>query len=80
MLFRSGALKRSKNIFFYHVDEQKVFISLKITFLEKEFLDEGTVASKVELDEVQQVEAPTPTADPKSDLIRSDPEPIYLHH
>ena len=52
-----------------------MFVSLKATFLEKEFLSEGTVASKVELDEVQQVEGPTPIAEPESDLIRSDSEP-----
>ena len=52
-----------------------MFVSLKATFLEKEFLSKGTVASKVELDEVQQVKGPTPIAKPKSDLIRSDPEP-----
>ena len=49
-----------------------MFVSLRVTFLEKEFLDEGTVASKVELDEVQQVESPTHNVEPKSDLIRSD--------
>ena len=63
-----------KGYFFYHADEQKVFVSLKATFLEKEFLSEGTIASKVELDEVQQVEWPTPIVEPESDLIRSDPE------
>ena len=52
-----------------------MFVSLKTIFLEKEFLGEGTVASKVELDEVQQVEGPTPIAEPESDMIRSDPEP-----
>ena len=52
-----------------------MFVSLKIIFLEKKFLDEGTIASKVELDEVQQVEGPTPIVEPESDLIRSDPEP-----
>ena len=46
-----------------------MFVSLKVTFLEKEFLGEGIVASKVELDEVQQVEGPTPIAEPESDLI-----------
>ena len=49
--------------------------ALRQSFLEKEFLGEGTIASKVELDEVQQVEGPTPIAEPESDMIRSDPEP-----
>ena len=53
-----------------------MFVRLKAIFLEKEFLDEGTVASKVELDEVRQVEKLTQVAEPESDLIRSDPEPI----
>ena len=73
-------LKEIKRYFFYHADEQKVFVSLKAIFLEKEFLGEGTVASKVELDEVQQVEGLTPIAEPESDLIRSDQSPMYLHH
>ena len=51
-----------------------LFISLKVTFLEKKFLGEGIVVSKVELDEVQQVEGPTPITKPKLDLIRSDLE------
>ena len=53
-----------------------MFVSLKAIFLKKEFLGEGTVASKVELDEVRQVEKSTQVAEPESDLIRSDPEPI----
>ena len=70
-----GYSKVTKRYFFYHADKQKVFVSLKATFLEKKFLGEGTVASKVELDEVQHVEGPTPTAKPESDLIRSGLEP-----
>ena len=70
-----GYPKETKGYYFYHANEQKVFVSLRATFLEKEFLSEGTVASKVELDEVQQVESPTQNAEPKSDLIRSDPKP-----
>ena len=52
-----------------------MFVSLKAIFLEKEFLGERIVASKIELDEVQQVEGLTPIAEPESDMIRSDPEP-----
>ena len=69
-----GTPKRPKDIFFYHTDEQKVFISLKVIFLEKKFLGEGIVASKVEFDEVQQEEGLTPIAEPESDLIRSNLE------
>ena len=54
-----------------------MFIALKAIFLEKEFLREGTVASKVELNKVQQVENPTPSNQPiEEELIRSVPEPI----
>ena len=48
-----------------------MFVSNKIVFLEKEFLSEGTDASKIELDEVQLVEEPTQiNKNIKSDLIR----------
>ena len=47
-----GHPKETKGYYFYLADEQKVFVSLKAIFLEKEFLSEGTVASKVELNEV----------------------------
>ena len=73
-----GYPKEIKEYFFDHADEQKVFVSLKATFLEKEFLGEGTVGSKVELDEVQQVERSTPIVKPESDLIRSDLKPNIL--
>ena len=53
-----------------------MFVSLKAIFLEKEFLGEGTVASKVELEKVWQVEKPTQVAELEPDLVRSDPEPI----
>ena len=48
-----GYPKETKGYYFYLADEQKVFINLKAIFLKKEFLGEGTVASKVELDEVR---------------------------
>ena len=53
-----------------------MFVSLKAIFLEKEFLGEGTVASKVDLEEVRQVKKSTQVAEPEPDLITSDPEPI----
>ena len=54
-----------------------MFVGLRATFLEKEFLREGTEASKVELREVQQVEEPS-HSETTTDLalIRSNPEPI----
>ena len=52
-----------------------MFVSLKTIFSEKKFFGEGTVASKIELDEVQQIEGPTPIAESESDLIRSNPKP-----
>ena len=53
-----------------------MFVSLKAIFLEKKFLGEETVTSKVELEEVRQVEKSTQVAEPELDLIRSDPESI----
>ena len=53
-----------------------MFIALRTVFLEKEFLGEGTVASKIELDEVQSIEEPIHSKDViKPDVIRSHPEP-----
>ena len=46
----------SKGYYFYLANEQKVFVGLKATFLEKKFLSEGNAASKIELNEVQQVD------------------------
>ena len=48
-----GYPKEIKGYYFYHANEQKVFVSLRKTFLEKKILSEGTIVSKVELDEVQ---------------------------
>ena len=67
--------KETKGYYFYLADEQKVFVSLKATFLEREFLGEGTVACKVELDEIRQVKNPTQVVEPEPNLIRSDLEP-----
>ena len=44
-------------------DEQKVFIALRATFLEKEFLGEEIVASKIELGKVQPVKEPVCSKD-----------------
>ena len=48
-----GYPEETKGYYFYLADEQKVFVSLKAIFLEKEFLGEGTVASKVKLEKVR---------------------------
>ena len=70
-----GYPKESKGYYFYLPEEQKLFVGLKATFLEKEFLGEGTKASKVELREVQQIEEPTHSRTAtESALIRSNPE------
>ena len=54
-----------------------MFVSLRATFLKKEFLEEGTTVSKIELNEVQQEEKPIHTQTAiEPDLIRSNPEPI----
>ena len=53
-----------------------MFVGLKTTFLEKEFLGEGIVVAKVELNEVQQIEDLTQFTEPTElDLIRSNLEP-----
>ena len=74
-----GYPKETKGYYFYQTEEQKLFVSNRAIFLEKEFLGEGTVASKVELRKVQQVERPTHSTDTKEPaLIRSNPEPINM--
>ena len=71
-----GYPKKTKGFFFYLEDEQKVFVALKAIFLEKEFLREGTVASKIELGEVQPVEEPACSKDViESAMIKSYPKP-----
>ena len=44
-----GYLKEIKRYFFYHADEQKVFVSLKAIFLGKEFHGEGTLPLRLNL-------------------------------
>ncbi len=75
--FFVGYPKETKGYYFYFAEEQKLFVSNRAVFLEKEFLSEGTKSSNVELREVQHVEDPTPSTElVESDLIRSDPKPI----
>ena len=63
--------KKTQGYYFYLADEQKVFVSLKTVFLEKKFFEEGINASKIELDEVQQIK-PTQSSKPtEPDLIGS---------
>ena len=47
-----GYPKETKGYIFYSADKQKMFVNLKTIFLEKKFFDEGTIISKIELDEV----------------------------
>ena len=65
-----------KDYYFYLLEEQKLFIGLRAIILEKEFLGEGTIASKVELSEVQQVELTHLRDTIESTLIRSNLKPI----
>ena len=44
--------KETRDYYFYHPIEQNMFVRLKATFLEREFLREGVVAAKVELNKV----------------------------
>ena len=54
-----------------------MFVSNKVFFLEKEFLGEGTSATKIELDEICLVKESTQTSKSiKLNLIRSNSEPI----
>ena len=54
-----------------------MFVSNRINFLEKKFFVEGTNATKIELDEVRQVEELTQTNEnTESNLIRSNLKPI----
>ena len=63
--------KKIRGYYFYHPIEQKVFVGLKATFLEKKCLGEGFVAAKVELNKAQQVEDLTQFSEPTElDLIR----------
>ena len=74
-VFFVGYPKETKGYYFYLEDEQKVFVALRAVFLEKEFLGEGTIASKIELDEVQPIEEPSHSKDViEPVVIRSHPE------
>ena len=71
-----GYPKESKGYYFYNTEEQKLFVSMRATFLEKEYLT-GSAKANVELNEVRQEEVPLhseTTIEPA--LIGSDPEPI----
>ena len=47
--------KKIKGYYFYLAAEQKVFVSSRRVFLEKEFLSEGANACKIKLNEVYEV-------------------------
>ena len=44
-----GYLKEIKRYYFYLTDEQKVFVSLRVVFLEKKFLRKGINALRLNL-------------------------------
>ena len=72
-----GYPKETKRYYFYFADEQKVFISNRAIFLEKEFFGEETNASKIKLDEVRLIEELIQSSKIiESDLIRSNSKPI----
>ena len=48
-----GYPKETMGYYFYHLLEQKVFVSKHAIFLEKEFLQRKDSESKIELEEVQ---------------------------
>ena len=73
-----GYPKESKGYYFYLPEEQKLFIRLRAIFLEKEFLGERTVASKIELGEVQLVGEPACSKDiVELAMIGSHPKPTF---
>ena len=51
-----GYSKEMKAYYFYLIEEQKVFVSNKVVFLEREFFYERIDATKIELGEVREVE------------------------
>ena len=72
-----GYPKEIKRYYFYFTTEQKVFVSSRAVFLKKKFLGKETDATKVEFDEVRQIEELTQSNEPiESNLIRSNPKPI----
>ena len=67
-----GYSKETKGCYFYLANEQKIFVSLRVVLLEKKIHREGINASKVELDEVQQVEPIQSSESIESDLMMSN--------
>ena len=71
-----GYPKESKGYCFYDTKEQKLFVSVRATFLEKEYLT-GSAKANVELYEVRQEKVPLHSKTTiELALIGSDPEPI----
>ena len=56
-----GYPKETKGYYFYLDAEQKVFVSSRIVFLEKEVLGQGANTCKIELNTVYEMEGPTHT-------------------
>ena len=71
-----GYPKESKGYYFYNTEEQKLFVSMRATFLEKEYLI-GSAKANVELNEVRQGEVPLHSRTAiEPTLIGSNSEPI----
>ena len=64
-----GYPKEMRGFYFYLSAKQKVFVSNKAYFLEKKFLSEGISVSKIEFDEIRQIEELTPMIEFESNLI-----------
>ena len=72
-----GYPKKIRGYYFYYTNEQKMFVSNRMVFLENKFLMKRTNITKIELDEVRQVKELTQTSENiESNLIRSNSEPI----
>ena len=53
-----GYSKESKGSYFYNPSENKVFVSRKAVFLEKEFISKKNSGSRIQLEEVQNPQIP----------------------
>ena len=53
-----GYPKETKGYYFYVPNENKVFVTWKDVFLEKEFIPKKEIKSKVELEEIQEPQNP----------------------
>ena len=61
-----------RGYYFYLLAKHNMFVSNKAYFLEKKIFSEKISVSKIKLDEVRQIEEPTPIFESEANLIRSN--------